>query len=415
MMPKKIVVILDTNAGRNNYYCRGSIYDRLFGRASRGDLDVCVPKIVAMEHNRHYREDLKGAKTNAAKSCERYGKLTQRKVAAPVNDDQLAADIENYDFGKAFTARGGRVLDFPSIGHDSVAQRALERRRPFDENGRGYPDALIWETVMEQARDPNTTVILVSANTRDFAKPEPATAKGGSATSAQGVSPELHPDLAEDLRNAGIESERVVLVRSLPDAESLLTQVIAPATIAVGGVVGMPKVAVTTSEEARLTARVDAERHGYEGGRLPTPARERFAEYVAGLPVTAEELGLDDRLYLDPTLAAFVFIDPVSLDSVEPISSDEVIIHLTLRGGFSFEFTPASPSPQPDWRGFSYWPDGYAEYLRATRGRETAHQHLTIHVYVVIRRETGSVSDLGITSVSPTIRSGPAFIVREGA
>ena len=48
-------------------------------------------------------------------------------------------------------------------------ERALLRVKPFDGQGRGYRDYLVWESLRtEMYYAPEETVVLVTANTRDF-------------------------------------------------------------------------------------------------------------------------------------------------------------------------------------------------------------------------------------------------------
>lgn len=62
-----------------------------------------------------------------------------------------------------------------------MVQRSIRGSKPFRTSGVGYRDALIWQTVLEQAK--STDVVFVSGNSKDFA------AEDGS----------LHSDLQADL------------------------------------------------------------------------------------------------------------------------------------------------------------------------------------------------------------------------
>jgi hypothetical protein len=57
------------------------------------------------------------------------------------------------------------------VGHDTLLRRDLETRKPFQQNGKGYRDALNWESLLEHLRNLKETrqVVFVSANTNDFA------------------------------------------------------------------------------------------------------------------------------------------------------------------------------------------------------------------------------------------------------
>jgi PIN domain len=86
----------------------------------------------------------------------------------------------------------------PNTDVPTLLERSVAERRPFQSKGRGFRDALIWETVLELAVDDE--VALVTDNWKDFAK---------------GDNNALHSDLKEDLTNRGLPEDRVQLVRSL--------------------------------------------------------------------------------------------------------------------------------------------------------------------------------------------------------
>jgi hypothetical protein len=93
-----------------------------------------------------------------------------------------------------------QILPLPATDHMAMLNRDLERRRPFRE-GKGYRDALLWESVIALAADTGPRVALVTENKKDFARDE-----------------QLHPDLAADLAAIDLPPDRVLLLPSLPDA-----------------------------------------------------------------------------------------------------------------------------------------------------------------------------------------------------
>jgi hypothetical protein len=64
-------------------------------------------------------------------------------------------------------AAGAKSAPLPAVTHDPVVMRALERRPPFDADGKdGYRDSLLWESVLELAA--GDQVVLVSRDVRAF-------------------------------------------------------------------------------------------------------------------------------------------------------------------------------------------------------------------------------------------------------
>jgi pimeloyl-ACP methyl ester carboxylesterase len=93
---------------------------------------------------------------------------------------------------------GWTIAQYPDVSHRDVARRAIERRRPFDEKGRGYRDTLVWHTVRDVILASETPILLISGD-GDF----------------RGPTGQVHKHLAADLDPNG-GSEMVTLLQSLP-------------------------------------------------------------------------------------------------------------------------------------------------------------------------------------------------------
>jgi hypothetical protein len=105
-------------------------------------------------------------------------------------------------------ASGARFVDLPDVPHQTIVDRALARRRPFDSQGqKGYRDTLIWHNVLEIAvlGEPVTFI----TNDGDFVDD----------------TGRLHDDLLDDLDLAGVGQHRVRTVRSIREA---VEQVVRP-------------------------------------------------------------------------------------------------------------------------------------------------------------------------------------------
>ena len=97
-----------------------------------------------------------------------------------------------------FNAPNCTILDYPETPHEELVRRATAREKPFDENGTGYRDALIWESVLDLAGNVDSEVILLS-NDDDFHS------SGGG----------LHNDLIRQIEERGLSRDRVILFRAL--------------------------------------------------------------------------------------------------------------------------------------------------------------------------------------------------------
>ena len=88
-------------------------------------------------------------------------------------------------------------LHYPDTSHADVVHRAVSRKRPFDQNGSGYRDTLIWLSTLKLASQTDGTIVLVSKD-GDFGKADA-----------------LHSDLINDLVEAGHTKDKVALSPSL--------------------------------------------------------------------------------------------------------------------------------------------------------------------------------------------------------
>jgi hypothetical protein len=95
------------------------------------------------------------------------------------------------------------VLPIPSPDHESVVRRDLERRKPFNKEGKGYRDYLIWLSVLEVLKR-GYRVVFVTTNKDDFCDD-------------QGCP---HGDLLKDLDANGIDRGQLVIAPSLDKAVS---------------------------------------------------------------------------------------------------------------------------------------------------------------------------------------------------
>jgi hypothetical protein len=82
------------------------------------------------------------------------------------------------------------------VPHSTVLQRCIARRKPFDLEGRGYGDALIWYTVVELCQAASEPIAFITNNAQDFLAKE-----------------QLHADLIADLDELGIPPTRIETFR----------------------------------------------------------------------------------------------------------------------------------------------------------------------------------------------------------
>lgn len=178
-----------------------------------GRFTVVVPELVIEEIVNRRREDAQEAERNLRKAQSDLAAVGATLEVPTV--DVLGAVAEfRQRLVKMLTNGKVEVRGLPSVGHDRLVRRALDRRKPFNSKGAGYRDALIWETVLAMADSPDTQVVLITNNWRDFGENKEGT--------------QIADDLVEDLQAIGA----VDRVRLIPDLRAFKTEFVATETIA---------------------------------------------------------------------------------------------------------------------------------------------------------------------------------------
>ncbi|MEY8656078.1 PIN domain-containing protein [Brachybacterium paraconglomeratum] len=192
-------MILDTNAlyGRKPFTQANSLL--LLALCKAGQVRLVVPEVVLLELSRQWVEEVQD-KSDAVRTGVK--KLNDALVEAGRIVVDLPEPHRSVYYGyveKLFHANRAEVPPPPEVSVRDLLTKEIEVRKPFARSGKGFRDALIWETVREVCDDleePGTPVVFVTNNHEDFCNK-----KGGS----------LHPDLRQDLA----EDQRFDIVPSL--------------------------------------------------------------------------------------------------------------------------------------------------------------------------------------------------------
>jgi hypothetical protein len=172
----------------------------VLAQAARKRLSLIVPELVVRELVNKRRENLVAADRRL-----RQARATLSSLGVPVDLPRI--DLEPFIAGidaavrSRLAAANVEIIDFATIDHATVVERALARRKPFAESGAGYRDALIWHNVLEVLSRDDEPVVFVTNNSSDFAED-----KEGR---------KLADDLVRDLEAASIDAARLTLVSTL--------------------------------------------------------------------------------------------------------------------------------------------------------------------------------------------------------
>jgi hypothetical protein len=197
-------VVFDANIYVSDFWMGGAEMQLALEAFERLDYIRVLPEITAREvvgrFSHSVRESLRKLKSASA-DLRRIG------VDSSIDEKRLGkeADDRIESYSQFIRASTGLVFlePIPEVSHESLVDRAIGRRRPFSDGGSGYRDAILWNTILSIAK--TRRVILVSADSRAFHE------KDGGPNVAR-----LHPELVDDLIQANMPKDQVILCGGLP-------------------------------------------------------------------------------------------------------------------------------------------------------------------------------------------------------
>jgi len=141
---------------------------REFARLSGAE--VVVPEVVLQEAMCRMDEDVRSAADRVQKAMRDAGKWLGAATFVSgvdkwLDEGRRRSHIER--LRSRLERFGARIRQHPEVPHTRLVDALRVRRRPFSQKGQGYPDALIWCTVLDLAKD-GSKVVLITQNKNDF-------------------------------------------------------------------------------------------------------------------------------------------------------------------------------------------------------------------------------------------------------
>jgi hypothetical protein len=297
--PQRVVV--DANVLVENFR-PSNAFKLLLEGARTGQLVLVVPELALKEAANKFRERI----WERVKDIDQaVAKTLALGVACGVEPD-LEPDAEaiRYEHGlrRTLAEVHAVVPPLPDVSHDTVVQRALERRKPFNRGGSGYRDALIWESVLDQARS-REAVIFCTRDRTDFGNSEDP--------------PALAADLVADLANSGLGPDSVTLAL---DYRALVNRLVDVERVAVDEVERALRRLWPDLEKAVEAALYDLE---FDFDALSNLSLDRFdVGFGAETP---------DRVVVrDAQVVGVSSLSHATVEEARVLSDDEVLVTLYL-------------------------------------------------------------------------------------
>ena len=186
-----MLIFLDSSIFCADFHLTSTSFELLKDYICKGGNWLCFSEIVIDEVKNKYKERITGLWQKANSDIQELNKSMVTNVPT-IPEEHISREMKSYeDFWDMipFQYGNGAPEDYPTTTHRDVVHRALERKKPFKDDGKdGYRDYLIWLTflnvVHHYAMD---EACFITLNTRDFS--DPIDKK------------ELHPQLKRDLED----------------------------------------------------------------------------------------------------------------------------------------------------------------------------------------------------------------------
>ncbi len=196
-----MLIVLDTTETFNDLRLEGPDFRFLSSYVARHPVKLFIPRIVVQETANHFRESLEQAHDKlraAGRGVTRLAPELEVTIHATFDAEQILATYKTH-LDKRLKILSASLPNYDTVKMEVVVERALQRRKPFDPEGRkGFRDALVWETVLELLRQHRKPLILVTKNKRDF-----------------GEHGKLADDLLDDLKQHGLADLQVTVCEGL--------------------------------------------------------------------------------------------------------------------------------------------------------------------------------------------------------
>ncbi|KQM59279.1 MULTISPECIES: PIN domain-containing protein [unclassified Agreia] len=215
-----MLVVVDANIIMKDPILRDRKWQVATTAIDAGRLRLVLPEVARLEviggYRRGHEEKMRQIKGVVRKSTNRAKDAA--KALLQVYIDELTSYESILD--RRLREIGFEIPGVPVDGHLEVTERAVNRLAPFDENGGGYRDTLLWLTAMGQiAETPFDNLVLVSDDgvfsRRRLALAEELRREAGAeltvSRSIAGVEfPDEYEDIELDLSSLDIDISQIV-------------------------------------------------------------------------------------------------------------------------------------------------------------------------------------------------------------
>jgi hypothetical protein len=186
-IPHRTVVVDSNTIVTTDWFLASSPWNITLYQAQQGYIRLVVPEMVVMEVCGRFRNQLTSLRDKGRGHRESLSKL-----GVTVDDDAIDVRAIAADYEHTLRARisnaSGVITDLSSVDIRQLVQRAVDRTRPFDQEGNGFRDSILWQVFLLELTH-STVVTLVSND--------------GAFYESKERRDTLHPSLVEEVEASG--------------------------------------------------------------------------------------------------------------------------------------------------------------------------------------------------------------------
>lgn len=199
-------VVLDSNIIIADFWLESTNFKLLFESSKKGNVNIYIPEVVLDEVVNKYSKRLEDSKERIGSELKKIMKLSKEEEKNPISQNMIDKSVSEYQkhLLQVIKKSSIKIIKYPKTDHKFLANKAINKQKPFNINEKGYRDSLIWENIKELLTDSESAVsqpelVFISNNHKDFATSEY----------------ELHKDLISELEDEDFDSKSVIVYPSL--------------------------------------------------------------------------------------------------------------------------------------------------------------------------------------------------------
>ena len=139
-------IVLDSSILISEDFGRSSLLQFLLSSSNVLGHRICICDLTKEEVSAEHGRVLDRESKRVRDGLRALSKLLGEELKSPTDelDTEAKTGLFRERLEAQFTEPNCEILDYPDVSNQEMVKRAIARRKPFDNRGSGFRDALIW-------------------------------------------------------------------------------------------------------------------------------------------------------------------------------------------------------------------------------------------------------------------------------